>query len=276
TWSILLYSVSAFLGGFSTSLGMLLFFRCTKFIGVCVEFVAAISWLAELFPNKEQKERVLGYTQAFSSFGGILVAVANGFLLDPGIVAYLPTISIPSYLSFLGTISPEGAKAAWRYTMMSGLIPALPLLIIRPFLPESPAWKLKKEAGTLKRPSFAELFSPALARTTIVTTIMVACGYGVAFGAIQQMQDIMPGLSHVQEMVAANPKAKMLVEQTEYNNYNKVQEIGGLFGRFAFAMLAVPIVSRRVLLRIFQLPALVFVPAVFWYFLTIPNTEYYR
>src|SRR4030088_2467186 len=52
TWSILLYSVSAFLAGFSTSLGMLLVLRCTTFIGVCVEFVAAISWLAELFPNK--------------------------------------------------------------------------------------------------------------------------------------------------------------------------------------------------------------------------------
>src|SRR3954471_21861509 len=76
TWSILLYSVSAFLSGFATSLPMLLFLRCTTFVGVCVEFVAAISWLAELFPNREQKERVLGYTQAFSSFGGLLVAVA--------------------------------------------------------------------------------------------------------------------------------------------------------------------------------------------------------
>ncbi|MFO0809435.1 MAG: MFS transporter [Gemmataceae bacterium] len=278
TWSILLYSISAFLGGFSTSLGMLLFFRCTKFIGVCVEFVAAISWLAELFPNKEQKERVLGYTQAFSSFGGILVAIVNGFLLDKGIASHLPAISIPPFLSFIGTIAPDpgGQFVAWRYTMMSGLIPALPLLIIRPFLPESPAWQQKKEAGTLKRPSFGELFSPGLARTTIVTTIMVACGYGVAFGAIQQMQDIIPGLSYVREKVADAPKDKAKIEQTEYNNYNKVQEIGGLFGRFAFALLAVPIVSRRALLRIFQLPALVVVPAVFWFFLTIPNTEYAR
>lgn len=42
TWSILLYAFSAFAAGFSTSLPMLLFFRCTTFVGVCVEFVAAV------------------------------------------------------------------------------------------------------------------------------------------------------------------------------------------------------------------------------------------
>src|SRR5205807_4367503 len=78
TWSILLYAFSAFLAGFSTNIWMLLVLRCTTFIGVCVEFVAAVAWLAELFPFPDQRERTLGYTQAFSSFGGLLVAIANG------------------------------------------------------------------------------------------------------------------------------------------------------------------------------------------------------
>ena len=52
---------------------MLLFLRCTTFIGVSVEFVAAVAWLAEMFPNPKQREAVLGYTQAFSSIGGIMV-----------------------------------------------------------------------------------------------------------------------------------------------------------------------------------------------------------
>ena len=71
--SILMYSLSPVLAAFSTSLGWLLFFRCTTFVGVCVEFVAAITWLAELFPDKRTKELVLGYTQAFASVGGLLV-----------------------------------------------------------------------------------------------------------------------------------------------------------------------------------------------------------
>src|SRR5687768_16469586 len=53
TWSILLYAFSAFAAGYSTSIWMLLVFRCLVFIGVCVEFVAAVAWLAELFPDYE-------------------------------------------------------------------------------------------------------------------------------------------------------------------------------------------------------------------------------
>ena len=52
----------------------------------------------------------------------------------------------------------------------AGDIPAIPLVIIRPFLPESPKWAMKKAAGTLKRPSIAELFNPQLRKTTIITT----------------------------------------------------------------------------------------------------------
>jgi MFS family permease len=72
TFSILLYAGSAFAAGFATSLGQLLFFRCLVFIGVCVEFVAAVAWLAEIFKEPKQREKVLGYTQAFSSLGGFL------------------------------------------------------------------------------------------------------------------------------------------------------------------------------------------------------------
>src|SRR3989440_10930991 len=66
TWSILVYAVSAVAAGLATSPEMFLIFRCTTFIGVCLEFVAAVAWLAELFPNPHQREAVLGLTQAFS------------------------------------------------------------------------------------------------------------------------------------------------------------------------------------------------------------------
>jgi len=58
-WSILLYAFSAFASGFVTTPLMLLVFRCTTFIGVSVEFVAAVAWLAELFPHPKQRETVL-------------------------------------------------------------------------------------------------------------------------------------------------------------------------------------------------------------------------
>ena len=166
TYSILIYAVAAFLSGFSTSIGMLLVLRCFVFIGVCVEFVAAIAWLAELFPEPKRREKVLGYTQAFSSVGGLLVAFANGLA-----VAY--AASLPSIGGF-GIEGITDPHAPWRYTLMSGVIPAIPLILIRPFLPESPIWQQKKNAGTLKRPSIAALFAPELRKTTIVTTVMFA------------------------------------------------------------------------------------------------------
>src|SRR6478672_9444145 len=75
-WSILIYAFSAMGAGFATSVTQLLILRCTTFIGVCVEFVAAVAWLAELFPHPKQREKVLGYTQAFSSIGGLMVSAA--------------------------------------------------------------------------------------------------------------------------------------------------------------------------------------------------------
>jgi len=186
-WSILIYAFSALAAGFSTSLEMLLVLRCTTFIGVCVEFVAAVAWLAELFPNPKQRESVLGWTQAFSSLGGILVTAVYALVVN--IASTLPAI--------------QGGHEPWRYMLISGVIPAIPLILIRPFLPESPVWAEKKAAGTLKRPSIAELFQPHLRKTTIVTTIMMACSYGAAFGAIQHLPQIVPGLPQVTQPVRA-------------------------------------------------------------------------
>src|SRR5215207_2730468 len=193
TWSILLYAFSAFFAGFSTNLWLLLFFRCTTFVGVCVEFVAAVAWLAEIFQEPGRREKVLGYTQAFSSIGGFMIAAANGLAVAWAL--RLPGVALPEWLG-LGQV--QDPHAPWRYTLMSGLIPAIPLIVIRPFLPESPVWQQKKDAGTLRRPSLGELFAPALRRTTIVSTIMMACCYAVAFGAIQQVPQIVPGVPQVQ------------------------------------------------------------------------------
>jgi len=270
TWSIFLYAFSAFAAGYSTSIWMLLFFRCTTFIGVCVEFVAAVAWLAELFPDPKQRERVLGYTQFFSSLGGLMVAYVNYWIVQHAVS--FPAIGLPDWLSSLGAI--EDSHAAWRYTLMSGLVPALPLAVIRPFLPESPTWRAKKAAGTLRRPSIGQLFAPDLRRTTIVTTLMFACSYGAAFGAIQQIPQIVPALPEVKAAVAAKTeglpppaagRARAEVVQGTAAHVTKSQEWGGLMGRLMLAVLVTMIVSRRWLLRVFLFPGLLLMPLVFGY-----------
>jgi len=241
-WSILFYAFAALASGYATSLPMLLFLRCVTFVGVCVEFVAAVAWLAELFPDRDRRERILGYTQALSSIGGLLVTGAYYLAVTYG-------KSLPAIV---------GGHEAWRYTLISGVIPAIPLIVIRPFLPESPVWREKKAAGTLKRPSFAELFKPAFRNTTWVTTLLLACSFGAAFGAIQHIPRIVPGLPEVAKL--ARPAQEQAVSSVQF-----FQETGGLVGRIILAILAVRIVSRRKLLRVFQVPGLILIPLVFLY-----------
>jgi hypothetical protein len=122
------------------------------------------------------------------------------------------------------------------------------------------------------------LFAPGLRQTTLVTTIMFACSYGAAFGAIQQIPQMVPGLPEVKAMarkmiedkskgeslpVPETKKIEGQVAQKVASDVTKVQEIGGLVGRFLLAILAVRIVSRRNLLRLFQVPGLIVMPIVF-------------
>jgi MFS family permease len=239
-WSILLYAFSAMGAGFATNIWTLLVLRSTTYIGVFVEFVAAVAWVAELFDDPRQRESALGFTQAFSSIGGLMVTGMYALAVTYGNA--LPAI--------------HGSHAAWRYTLMSGVIPALPLIIVRPFLPESPKWREKKAAGTLKRPSLAAIFTPELRKTTIITCLMFACVYGAAYGGIQQMPRIVPGL----------PDVRALSVQQQQQNASLVQayqEVGGLLGRFALAVLVVRIVSRRRLLHVFQTPGVIVAPLTF-------------
>jgi hypothetical protein len=118
----------------------------------------------------------------------------------------------------------------------------------------------------------AELFSPGLRRTTIVTTLLFACSYGVAFGGIQQVQymvEAMPTYQAQAQKVSANdPKAaqaKAAITREMTGRYGTAQEIGGLLGRFLLALLAVHIVSRRNLLRVFLVPCLLIAPLAFGY-----------
>jgi MFS transporter len=241
-WSILLYAFSACAAGYATSVAQLVFFRCTTMIGVSVEYVAALAWLAELFTHPKRRESVLAYTQAFYTLGGLMVAGA--YYLAVTYSDHLPVI--------------HAAHEAWRYTLLSGLIPAIPLIIVRPFLPESPIWREKKSQGTLKRPSIAQLFQPALRRTTVITTLLVACSTSLAYGGIQQTVRLVPELA---EMRNLTPRQ---VEQT-VSSVQVFQELGGQVGRVLFALLVTHVMVQRHRMRIFLGPSL-FVFAWLYFF----------
>jgi hypothetical protein len=102
------------------------------------------------------------------------------------------------------------------------------------------------------------LFAPQFLRTTVVTTIMMAAVFGAAFGAVQQMPRVVPGLEEVRTL------ARTAQEQT-IASVQIFQEMGGLIGRVLLAALAAVIVGRRRLLHLFQIPGLIALPIVFFF-----------
>ena len=125
-------------------------------------------------------------------------------------------------------------------------------------------------------------------RTTIVTTLVFAASYGIAFGAIQQLPQILgaPNRGHVEVLAVAKaardravadavakgqpappePGLRRIAGNATDQTVATVstwQEMGGLAGRAVFALIAVWAISRRNLLRFFQIPARVVVPLFF-------------
>jgi MFS family permease len=264
--SIFLYSFSPVAAAFSSEMWMLVLFRCTTFIGVCVEMVAAVTWLAELFDDKRTREKAIAWTLATASLGGILVTGVYSWIV--GHSADLPALPVREGFN---------PHAPWRYTLLTGLIPGALILLLLPFVPESAVWRRKKVEGTLKRPSIGELFSPSLIRTTLVTTVLSACGYAAAFGALQMTPSIISsGLPDVvakeKEVKAAeeakDPNAKaMRGAQTKFvqerrGSIQLWQELGGLAGRIALAMLLM-FVPARLLIRLFLIPGIVLFPLTY-------------
>jgi MFS family permease len=291
--SIFVYSFSPFLAAYSTTLFWFIFFRSTTFIGVCVEFVAAITWLAEVFSDKRERERWLGITQAFASLGGVFVTLVSVWVLAN--IERLPDVGFPKPAN-------GGTVGNWRYLLSTGILPAIPIALLLPFVPESQIWKERRAAGTLKRPSIAALFAPEYIRVTLVTATLSACAYGIAFGALQltplriapglpelrqqsqalaplrkeaaalnkQFDEAAPGSPEQAEIVsklrALKEKQEPLDKQVKEvgNDVQFYQETGGLLGRILLAVLIIVGISRVTLLKIFQVPALIMIPLTYF------------
>jgi MFS family permease len=238
-WSIVLYGTAAFLSGLATSLGEIIFWRCITVAGACVEYVAAIAWLTELFPDARRRDAAIGWAQACSTLGNFLMAGAYYAAVTWGDA--LPAI--------------HGAHSGWRYALIFGALPAIPLMIVRPFLPESPVWAAKRAAGTLRRPSFAELFAPRLRGVIVLTTTLVACGYGLAFGLLQHIPRIVPSLPQV----AVLPPR----QQEQWVSWVHLhQDFGAITGRVLLVLLVTRLVVRGPIYRWTMAAAALSVPLV--------------
>lgn len=240
-WSILTYGGGALGAALANSIPALLMWRCLTVVGVSVEFVAAIAWLAELFPDSKRRESVLGYTQMLSAAGGFL---ATG--------GYYVAVTFGHHL-----VALRGGHDAWRYALAFGLAPAIPLMLVRPFLPESPVWQQKKATGMLIRPRLTSLFAPAYRRSTIVAAALSACTFAIAYGVLQQTPRMVPGLPHIREMALQR-------QEQVVSAVHLFTDLGNVAGRWLFVLLIVRMFDQRRLLRTFLIPGLITIPVVYF------------
>jgi MFS family permease len=111
-WTILIYSLSTGLCGLATSVVMLACLRAVTGLGVGGEWATGHALMAEIFP-KEMRGRAAAMLQAGEPVG-VALAVIAGLWLEP--------------------------RVGWRAVFFISALPALLVLVVRRYTPESPLW----------------------------------------------------------------------------------------------------------------------------------------
>jgi MFS family permease len=116
-WTILVYSLSTGLSSLAVGLVSLAIFRALTGFGFGGEWATGQALLAEVFP-KHRRGLASGMLQAGQPVGAIL-AILTGLLVEP--------------------------VAGWRVVFLIGAAPALLVVFLRRYVPESPLWLAQQQ-----------------------------------------------------------------------------------------------------------------------------------
>jgi MFS family permease len=146
SWTILIYSLGAFLCGLSNGIVSLLVFRILTGLGVGGEWATGQTLVGETFPARI-RARFAAVMQTGAPLGVALASVVGGFL-EP---------------AFAGRFGPD---LAWRGCFFVSVLPALLVVFIRRFMPESDIWLSRRyEKKTAERGQIHDLLlTPYLRR----------------------------------------------------------------------------------------------------------------
>ncbi len=143
--SILTYSIFTGVGFFATEAWHLGLFRFIASLGMGGEWAVAVALVVECWPERH-RPKLAGAIGAAANFGFLFIGtVASVFPVQPG---------------------------SWRWLMLVGAAPAVLALLVALFVPESERWKAAAKTAT-KQP-IIEIFSPGLAKTTILAIVFSA------------------------------------------------------------------------------------------------------
>jgi MFS transporter, SHS family, lactate transporter len=154
-FSILWYSVFSFLGGFSTSFGMLFAIRALFGIGMGGVWAAGMPLTLEHWPV-HLRGTASGLMQGGYSMGFLLSALVYEFVY--------PAVN-------------HGSDMGWRVMMWIGILPSILVFFIMTGVKESPVWldrqRHLQEHRQRDSLSLVRLFKPDLVWTTVHTSILM-------------------------------------------------------------------------------------------------------
>ena len=150
---ILWFAFFTALSGLTNSPGQLLAVRTLQGIGFGGEWAAGAVLLGEII-NPKHRGKALGFVQ-------------GGFQWGYGLAVILSTL----------LFSVMAQQDGWRWLFFTGAIPALLIFYLRRFVPESPLFEKARSEPI----NPMAIFSPALLKTTILTSLLCL---GIAGGAL--------------------------------------------------------------------------------------------
>lgn len=155
SWTILVYSAGTFLCGMAGGFAWLLVFRIITGLGVGGEWATGQTLVGETFPAR-MRARFAAVMQTGAPLGIALASLVGGFL-EPALAARF------------------GEAAAWRGCFFLSVLPALLVVVIRRYMPESDVWLQRRGMRQPReRGRLAELFATPRLRSLFLLGLVLA------------------------------------------------------------------------------------------------------
>jgi MFS family permease len=154
--TIVWFAVFTFLCGFAQTYGQLLVFRALMGLGFGGEWAAGAVLMGEVI-RAQHRGKAVGTVQ-------------SGWAVGWAIAAVMATL--------LFSLLPQ--ETAWRALFWIGLLPAFLVFFVRRFVDEPAVYRVMRDKLVERRneANFLEIFSPAILRTTILTSLLATGAQG--------------------------------------------------------------------------------------------------
>jgi MFS family permease len=236
SWTILVYSAGTVLCGAADGFASLLVFRIVTGLGVGGEWATGQTFVGETFPARA-RARYAAVMQTGAPVGIAVAALVGGF-------------AAPALSSALG---PDWG---WRVCFFLSGLPALLVVVIRRFMPESDIWTAQQQTREPRgRSRFGEILAvPALRRLFLVGLVLALTDMSAYWFTYSWLP-------------------KYLYDQLSFSMAKSglwmlVTQAGGLLGYLAFGLVADRL-GRRIAYTGFSLLWATGLLAVTWFWSTI-------